>query len=239
MTYRFWPAASLLLLAPALAAQSPEPSLRSTINLSYVQAAGNTRLTTLHVAEELAYTSGPWKLTQTFAIVNGSSGGVETANNLKFGGRVDYALRPRFRLYGLGTFERDQFAGLDRRLTEEAGLSFGALRSPTDTLDTEAGLGFTQERPDSGAARSFASSRIALRYRHVFREATYFEARSEVLSNLEVGADTRVNADLALVAPLSRRVGIKLGYTVRFDNQPEPGKKKTDTVASAGLQVTL
>lgn len=231
--------ALLLALVSPLAAQAPARNLGAKIDFSYVQAAGNTRLTTIRIGEELTYHPAPWKFTQTFVLLNSRSAGVETADNLRFGGRADYELTPRFRLYALGLFERDNFAGLDRRLTEQAGVSYGVVATPRDTLDTEAGLGLTQERPDSGASRSFASSRLAARYRHSFREATYFEGKGELLNNLEVGADSRINADLALVAPLSRRIGLRLGYTLRFDNQPEPGTKKTDTVASAGLQITL
>jgi putative salt-induced outer membrane protein len=233
--------AVLLAAGPgALFAQAPAASrVSGQIDLSYVQAGGNTRLATLHLSDQLVYHPAPWKLTQTFAIVHGSSGGTETANSLTLGLRADYELTPRLRLYGLGRYERDRFAGLARRLTEEAGVSVGAVATARDTLDAEGGLGLTQERGDTTAARSFASSRLAGRYRHVFRASTYFEARTELLSNLADGGDNRVNADLALVAPLSRRVALKLGYTVRYDQRPEPTKRSTDTVASAGLQIVL
>src|SRR3990172_6544081 len=119
-------AAAILLGAAPLAAQTPEPRLRAQIDLSWVQASGNTRLSTLHLSDRLTYHVAPWKLTQTFAVVNGSTEGVETANSLAFALRGDYEFTPRFRLYGLGSWERDRFAGLARRLREEVGLSFGA-----------------------------------------------------------------------------------------------------------------
>jgi putative salt-induced outer membrane protein len=228
--------------APAARAQAPAaaPSpWRAQIDLSYVQAAGNTRLTTLQMSDRLTYTAARWTLAQTFTVVNGSSGGVETANSLKLGGRADYRVAPRLRGYGLAGFERDRFAGLARRLTEEAGLSWGAVAAARDTVDVEAGLGLTQEKGDTTAARDFASSRGAVRVRHVFRENTYVEARSELLLNLQRGDDYRVNGELALVAPLSRRVALRVGYTLRFDNTPEPTKRRTDTVTSAGLQIVL
>lgn len=232
-------AAALLACAGTLAAQTPEPRWKTQIDLSWVQASGNTRLSTLHLSDNVVYHVAPWKFTQTFDVVNAATNGTQTANAMAASLRGDYAIRPRFRVYGLGAWERDRYAGLARRLREEAGLSFGALAAPRDTLDTEVGIGLTQELPDTLPERDFASSRLAARYRHVFRTNTYFEGKSELLSNLQDGADSRVNADLALVAPLSRFVAVKLGYVVRFDNQPEPGKKGTDTVASAGLQIVF
>ena len=42
-----------------------------------------------------------------------------------------------------------------------------------------------------------------------------------------------------MVAPLSRHLGLKIGYVVRFDNLPEPDVKKTDRFFTSGLQVTF
>ena len=240
MTGRFAAAALVGGLVSTLHAQTPPAArLRTQFDLSFVQAAGNTRLTTLHLSERLGYHPAPWKLTQTFAVVNGSAEGVQTANSLGAGLRGDYEFTPRFRLYGLVGYEKDRFAGLARRLREEAGASYGAIAAARDTLDIEAGIGLTQEQGDTTAARDFASSRAAVRYRRVFRAATYCEGKSELLVNLADGDDNRVNADLALVAPISRNVAVKLGYTVRYDQQPEPGKRATDTVAAAGLQIAF
>jgi putative salt-induced outer membrane protein len=232
-------AAALAAATTPVRAQDAPPRLRTQFDLSFVQASGNTRLTTLHLSEKLVYHPAPWKVTQTFAVVNGRSEGVPTANSITAGLRGDRELTPRFRVYGQVGYERDRFADLRRRLREEAGVSWSALAAPRNTLDTEAGIGLTQEAGYTTAARDFASSRAAARYRHVFRANTYFEGKTELLSNLEDGDDNRVNADLALVAPISRNVSLKLGYVVRYDQQPEPGKRATDTIGSAGLQIVF
>ena len=44
---------------------------------------------------------------------------------------------------------------------------------------------------------------------------------------------------LALVAPLSDVIALKLSYAIRFDNLPEPGFEKTDRIFSSGVQVTF
>jgi putative salt-induced outer membrane protein YdiY len=60
-----------------------------------------------------------------------------------------------------------------------------------------------------------------------------------VLPDLETSKDLRVNSETAIVAPLSARFAVKLGYLIRFDNLPEPGFRKTDRLFTSGLQVTL
>jgi putative salt-induced outer membrane protein YdiY len=47
-----------------------------------------------------------------------------------------------------------------------------------------------------------------------------------------------VNTETGLVAPISSHIGLKLSYVIRFDNQPEPGFKKTDRLLTSGVQVT-
>jgi putative salt-induced outer membrane protein YdiY len=48
-----------------------------------------------------------------------------------------------------------------------------------------------------------------------------------------------VNAESALVAPLSDLLSLKLGYSIRYDKLPEPGFEKTDRVFSSGLQINF
>ena len=43
----------------------------------------------------------------------------------------------------------------------------------------------------------------------------------------------------ALVAPLSSKIGLRLSYVIRFDNQPEPTFEKTDKILTTGIQVAL
>ena len=61
----------------------------------------------------------------------------------------------------------------------------------------------------------------------------------ELLANMEHSDDRRVNSETSLVAPLSKRIALKLVYAIRFGDQPEPGFKKTDRVFTTGIQATL
>ena len=45
----------------------------------------------------------------------------------------------------------------------------------------------------------------------------------EVLPNVDQTDDLRINSESQLVAPLARRVSLKVSYAVKFDNLPEPG----------------
>jgi len=216
---------------------APPPLLHTQIDLGFVNTAGNSSVRTLNAAEQFVVQPVPWKFTQTFTIVNGYSGGVETANNLKAGVRADYAVGPRLKLYGFLTYYRDRFAGVARRFEEAGGLAYGVLTGPTHLLDVEAGAGRTQQAGTSGPVQQYWISRLALLYRVNFTTLAYAEQKVELLSDLEDLPNELLNTESALVAPLSQHVALKLGYTARFANRPQPTFQETDTVLSAGLQL--
>jgi putative salt-induced outer membrane protein len=216
---------------------APPPLLHAQIDLGFVNTGGNSRVRTLNVAEQFVVQPARWKFTQSFSIVDAYASGVETANNLKAGVRADYAAVSRFRVYGLVSYYRDRFAGVARRFEEAAGLAYGVLTGPTHLLDLEAGAGRTQQAGSSGPIQQYWISRVAVRYRLNFTPLAYAEQKLELLSDLQDLPNELLNTESALVAPLSKNVALKLGYTVRFSNRPQPTFKKTDTMLSAGLQL--
>ena len=72
----------------------------------------------------------------------------------------------------------------------------------------------------------------------ILEDRAFHAERLEYLANLNTTEDYRINFEGNLVAPISKHIGLKVGYVVKFDNLPEPGVKSTDRFATAGLQVT-
>lgn len=233
------PALLALAFALPLAAQDAPPPLQVTADLGFVNAAGNTEVTTFNVGEELLYTTGPWGIKQTFGVVYGRTDGEVSTSLWRAGIRGDRSVGSRLGIYLLGAFDRNTFAGITRRFEEGAGLVFTALESTTDRLEFEAGAGLTQQRSTERVNSSFASARGAGTYRRSFSEASYLQLTSEVLPNLEESDDLRVNSGAELVAPISSQIAMKLTYMIRYDNLPEPGFEKTDRLFTAGLQISF
>jgi putative salt-induced outer membrane protein YdiY len=226
---------------PAPPAAPPPPSkgplLHTQIDLGFVSTAGNTSVRTLNLGEQLVVRPGGWTFTETFTIVNGYTSGVETANNLKAGLRADRTIGAGFRLYALGTYYRNRFAGIARQFEEDVGLAYGILGGPKQLLDVELGTGRNQQTGSDGSTSQYWTSRVAARYRFNFAAHAYAEQKAELISDLESVDNELLNTETTLAAPLSTHVAVKLGYTVRFVSRPQPTFKKTDTVLSAGLQL--
>jgi putative salt-induced outer membrane protein len=220
-------------------AAAPEPRTRTTIEVGLVAATGNTSIRTLNAAEQFVLRAGAWRFTQSLAVVNGSTNGVETANNIRARVRADVAVASRLRAYAIGAYERNRFAGIRRRFEEQVGFSVGALAGPRHLLEIEAGAGLNQQATTSAPVIDYWLGRAAAHYRLTFRPNTYVDERVEVLQSLETAGNRRVNSEAAVVAPLSSRIALRFGYAVRFNNDPPDDKKKTDQVVSSGLQIIL
>lgn len=222
-------------------AQSMHDSLgwHFTGNLGYVQTSGNTKLSTINLSDKLTFRpNARWLFTQTAAYIYGYSDSTETANQVLATLRGDYYLNPRLSIYGLAGFERNPFAGIDRRTEQSVGLSWFAVKATRDELQLDAGVGLNQQT-SGGVKSSFGVARLAPRFRHNFSDKTYFEESVELLENLDDTGDLRGSSLTQLVAPVTAGIAIRLSWLMRYDAEPVPGFEKLDTIFTSGLQITF
>lgn len=223
---------------PALQAQDEAAVKKLTADFGYVNVSGNTSVTSLSIGDKFTWARARWSFEQTFGIVRGEQDGIENTNNLRAGLRVDYKLGGHFSAFVATNFDRNTFAGIKRRFEEQAGLTWRAVGSPTDTLRVDVGTSITQQLSTTGEHTDFPSGRAAGLYKHAFSGKSYFEQRVEYLPNFKTPNDWRVNTESSLVAPISERIGLKVGYAVRYDNQPEPTFRTTDRLFVTSIQLT-
>ena len=249
---RTLPLLALLVLAPALAAQSAAPvpatpaappplkRVEFTGDLSYVSTGGNTQVTTTGAGDKLVLrASRRWSFTQYAGVIYGRNDGTVNAESYRAGLRTDYSFSNKTGAYALLAFDRDRFSGVAARYQYSAGLAAKPWDTADNSLKVEAGTArINQRATDDRITRTF-SGRTAGVYRHNFGTKTYFEQGAEVLVNFRETDDTQLNSLSTLVAPISAHIGLKTAYTVKFDNQPSPGFRKTDTTLTTGLQVTF
>lgn len=231
----------LLAVAPVRAsAQAADGQVHLTGNLNFVNTAGNSDLTTLsgdEVLQKMTVDSS-WKFRQSASAVYGRAQDSTTASAFTVGGRIDRILSSRVSAFAGVNWQRNRFAGISRRFEELIGLGYQLMARERDQLGVEAGVAFNQQRSTAGVSDNFLAARAAGTYRHLLGDKAFVQQDLELLPNLKTSKDFRVNSESALVAPISRTIALKLAYTIRFDNLPEPGFKKTDRVLSSGIQVT-
>jgi putative salt-induced outer membrane protein YdiY len=220
-------------------ADTTKKSLKFTGDVGLVNASGNSSVTTFNTDERVDWTAGAWGITQSFSVIYGKNDSATTASTWHGLLRGDRSIGSRLSLYALVNYDRNTFAGFDRRFEEGLGLGIQALRAPRDTINAEAGLSYQQQHSIAGPEDDFPSARVAGTYTHTFSKTAFFRQGVEVLPDLKVGRNVRFNTETALVASLSANIALKFSYVVHFDNEPEPGFKKSDRLLTSGVQVTF
>lgn len=236
---RTLPLAVAVAVAAAAAPATAQDATKFTADFGYVTTSGNTQVTTLSVGEKFSRTRGHWTLEQAFQLVYGEQQGTVNTNFLATGVTVEYKIDNRFAGFVGGAFDRNRFAGIERRFEEQLGILWRAVMAPQDTVRFEGGASVTQQISVDGEQINFPSARAAGVWRHFFTESSYFRQSVEFLPNLRNQEDWRVNSESSLVAPISSRIGLKLSYTIRFDNVPEPTFATTDRLFTTGIQLTF
>jgi len=230
--------AMAMVLALPLVAQDSD-GFSGTADFGFVNASGNTAVTTLNLGQEVLFGAGPWGVKQTFGTVYGRTDGEVSASSWRSSLRGDRTLVGRMGVYLLVAWDRNTFAGVSRRFEEGLGLVFRVVDTPSDRLELEGGAGFTQVLSTENESESFVSARAAGTYRRNLGDASHAQWTTEVLPNLENSEDLRVNSIAELVAPISQRIATKLSYAIRYDREPQAGFQSTDRIFTAGLQVSF
>lgn len=235
----------LALIAPVVAlAQAPAPAPRPrptqlTLDLGFVDASGNSNVTSFNLGEKFSWKLDRLTLGQTAKALYGEAEGKTTAEAYDAGVRGDYPLGKTLGVFVLGTFQRNPFAGIAERWAGGPGISVGLVKSPRDTLSLETALTAQRERSTANVRESFGATRTAAAFKHLFATSTAFTQTIEWTANLKTSEDQRVTSETALTAPLSKQIALRVSYLIRFDNLPEPGFVKTDRLLTTGAQISF
>lgn len=233
----------LLVSAAPLAAQdsTSQPSpIKLTLDLGLVNAAGNTRVTSVNFGNTLEYKADGWKFIEATNEVYARVEDSTTADQLKAGLRVDRTLFLVVHGFVGGTYERNKFAGVDHRIQGYAGLGIVLLDLPMDALGFDLGAVRSNQAPTLGLPDiNFTSVRVAANYKHNFNKMAYLSEVGEVLPAATSGAPTLINSETQLVAPLSDSFALRIGYVVKYNSQPAAGFEKTDRLLSSGVQISF
>ena len=226
-------------LAPVVASAQSADTTKLTFDLGLVNTAGNTNITTFNLGNAFSYIAHPWVFSEAATMVYGASH--DTVNNDQYHAivRTDYGFSTSIAAYGYVGFDRNRFAGLVSRYQEAVGLAWQAVAAASDKLGVEAGLSENQQRNSGGTSTNYPAARVAANYKHLLTAASFVQEAVEILPDLKQSKNLQVNSETDLVAPISKKIALKVAYIIRFDNLPPPGFKKTDRTLTTGVQIAF
>jgi putative salt-induced outer membrane protein len=227
--------AALPAYAQPPAPPPPPPLWDAQVGASFVGTSGNSETSSVGADFSAARRGLIWKIESGATAVRSSSLDVKTAE--RYLGLLR-AQRKLTRIVGVSTgikLERDRFSGLDMRSILDAGLSWALVRSPAWSLDGVTGLAWNHEKRTVGPTIDHPVGLLQLLSRIPFGGAGDTTQRFTYYPDFSVTSAYRYEGEIAAQAAMNAHLALKLGYLLRFANEPVPGFKKTDNTTTASV----
>ena len=199
----------------------------------FASNTGNTEATNLNVRLLLGYEIKDWRHTINLVGHRASDAGGTTAERYVLTGKTDYKLSEVDYLFVTGQFERDRFAGIDRRTSEAVGYGRELLSSEVHKVTVEAGLGARQIEYTDGRNENDAILRLGGGWLWTISETSEFSQRLIV----ETGDNnTYSESTTALKTNLIGSIYSSLSFTVKHNTTVPAGLESTDTYTALQLE---
>ncbi len=224
----------------AEAVAEPEPFWSGEAEFSLLLSRGNTEVETLALGGKatrkferasLTFSTGAVRAETTTTtrsaagtpddfVVSEISESTRTAENYTLQGRYQRQISNASFWFTGATWEQDEFAGVDSRLTGVAGVGRTWRDDERLRLLTDVGLTFTDEEELSGRSESFAGVRLGYQLWKQVTPTTTFQSDLVLDGNLDESSDYRADLKNSLTVTISTRLALRLSLSMAFDNQP-------------------
>jgi putative salt-induced outer membrane protein len=222
------------------AGEAPQPIWTGSLGLAYLATSGNSETSTFGLNFTTERKPTPWGLTITGRFNRNEDDGVLTAERYSLGGRARRALGERWELFGGLSAEKDEFAGFEMLLLAEAGVTYKALVGPKHHLSFDAGLTWTDEnRIEPEPDVDFMGAVLGLDYEWKISDNSSIIQALDFYPNFDESSDWRLTSMTALQSAVNSWLAVKLGYEVRYRNQPIGDNDDTDTTSTASVVFTF
>jgi len=215
--------------------KEPPPLWDVQIGASFVGTSGNSD-TASTGADFGAHRRGlVWLIDATATAVQASSNDETTAERYLAAIRGQRKLTKIIGLSAGEKVERDRFAGIDFRSILDGGLSWALVRQTRWTLDGVTSLAWNHESRTSGPDLDDPIGVFQLLSRVPFGAAGDTTQRFTYYPDFKTSAAYRTEAEITAQAAMAAHLALKIGYLLRFANEPVAGFKKTDNTTTASV----
>ncbi|HSC29369.1 MAG TPA: DUF481 domain-containing protein, partial [Vicinamibacterales bacterium] len=215
----------------------PPPLLEGSGELSLVATDGNTETRTLGVAGALIWRPGRWITDAKTTFVQSETSDIETTRSFVVSVRQSRTITPRLDAYGRVEYLVDRFAGIEDRVSFDAGLGYKAIERPPHALRLDLGFGYSHEDRLDVDAVGFALANAGATYAWKPTSATAVENTALFTASLDRAEDWRFRNSFSATARLTGVFAVKLAHELKYLHAPVPGFESTDTILSAALLV--
>jgi len=227
-----------VIARPLLAAEpppGPPPVWSGKAEASFVSTTGNTDVQTIGAGFEVDYKKDIWDGLAKGTFVQGKTNGATTARTIAGELRGGRHFSPRFELFAQGDYFKNEFAGIDRRLSALGGAAYSVVQTPAQELKLQAGIGYTKEVRLVGGDRSFANGQAGLLYKIKVSSTTDLSEEFSYVESFKDSSDWRIANTFSVSVAINKVFSLKASHVLAYLNEPVPGFGKTDTITSVAL----
>jgi putative salt-induced outer membrane protein len=230
------PLATPAKMTPPPATHPPPPPRREgTAEFAFVGTTGNASTQTIGFGGSVIFRPDRWVITNKAAFVRNESEDAVTAESFAYLFRAERLLSDRLGAFGEYAYFRDEFAGVLHRNSVVGGLSYKVVDTARQLFFVDGGLGYLNEQRTVEPDISTATYAWGAGYRVKISATAEFSDDFRFTGGFDDGGNWRIYENAALTARLTSLFSLKLGYTVRYEHEPVPGFKNTDTTTAIAL----
>jgi putative salt-induced outer membrane protein YdiY len=221
--------------APAPANPAALPLWDVQVGASFVGTGGNSD-TASTGADFTAHRHGAiWQIDSAATAVRTTTDDQTTAERYLVQARVARTLTPTIGLSIGEKLERDRFSGVNVRSILDGSVTWAMVHRPQWTLDGAAGVAWLHESRTSPPDLDDPVGNLQMLSRiRVGRGGTTTQ-RFTLYPDIKTPSAFRTEFEATAQAAMNAHLGLKLGYLVRYSNDPVPGFRKTDNTMTASV----
>lgn len=221
-----------ILSVPAVVIASPDSEWKGEVELGIVVTTGNTETENYNAKAKAVNERDKWKHTATFEGLSSSDDVSRTAERYFVSGKSAYKINNKSYIFGLVSYDDDNFGGYDYRTAETIGYGRNIIKKDELTLDLEAGVGARQTKLDDGTSNDEMIGRLAGELDWKISDSA---SLSEDLS-FDIGEDQTISKSVTgLKAQINGSLSSKITYTVKNTSDVPVGVEETDTETAVTL----
>ncbi len=221
---------------PAAAPEAPKPDgWTGKLGASAVIASGNSENMAIGMLLDARREGARIAHNFDAYIDFGKSNGVQNLKRWGAAYQLDYKFSDRAYAFTRFSYDEDEFSGFDYRLFAGAGAGYFLAKSDAFTLKVEGGPGFQYSPVDDTRAiqKEFALFG-ATELDWVIRDGLKFE---QDFKTVWTSPTTTLVSVTALTAALTENLSAGVGYELRYETNPPLGRKNTDTLLRATVNL--
>jgi putative salt-induced outer membrane protein YdiY len=227
----------------AALAQVPPPKPPAwdlKLGFSYLATTGNADTSSAGVDARFVQEWPGWGLEANAAAVRATRNEKETAEHYnsqvrgrrKLGGGTELTVGLRG--------ERNRFAGIDARTLLDTSLLRPLVQTPEWKVQSLTGISWTREDPlGDRPERENLGGLVQLQATGKLSPTAELAGQTTWFPDLEEPDDYRLHGQVSVQAALNKHLGVRVGYDLKYDNEPVQGFSRMDTSTTASLVVQL